>query len=69
MWTRVGLAAAHSAPPPTPPAITHTRENSAQLTLDSFEPGFWDKLFRRVEPKKQALSLAVEQAQDADASE
>jgi hypothetical protein len=61
--------AVYSVPSPTPPARSHTRENSAQLALDGFEPGFWDKLFRRVESKKQVLRLAVEKAQDADASE
>ena len=61
--------AVYSAPPPTAPARSHTREQNAQLELDSFEPRFWDKLFRRVESKKQVLSSAVNQARDADASE
>jgi hypothetical protein len=37
--------------------------------LDGFEPTFWDKLFRRVESKRQALKLAVEEAEKADANE
>jgi hypothetical protein len=32
-------------------------------------PGFWDKLFRRVESKREALRRAVESAEDADAKE
>lgn len=63
-WTAV-----YSAPVPTPPARTHSREQSAQLALDSFEPSFWDKLVRRVESKRQVLSLAVKQARDAEESE
>jgi hypothetical protein len=61
--------AVNSAPAPTPPARRHTREQNALLALDSFEPSFWDKLFRRVESKKQALNLALGQAQDEDARE
>jgi hypothetical protein len=60
---------AHSAPSPAPPPRSHTREQNAQLALDSFEPSLWDKLFRRVEAKKQSLKSAVEQAQDAEARE
>ena len=50
----------YSSSPPAPPTRSHTRGNRAQLMLDGFEPAFWDKLFRRVESKRQALRLAVE---------
>jgi len=59
----------NSAPAPTPPARRHTREQNARLALGGFEPSFWDKLFRRVESKKQALNLALERARDADSRE
>lgn len=59
----------NSSPAPAPPTRTHTREQRAEATLQSFEPGFRDKLFRRVESKRRALSEAVKQAQDQDAKE
>lgn len=62
-------SAVYSSSPPAPPTRSHTMANRAQLTLDRFEPTFWDKLFRRVEAKRQSLTLAVEQAQKADANE
>jgi hypothetical protein len=62
-------SAVYSAPAPSPPARSHIREKNAQLALDNFEPSFWDKLFRRVESKKQALNLALQQAQDEEARE
>jgi hypothetical protein len=62
-------SAIYSTSPPAPPARSHKQANNAQLTLDGFEPTFWDKLFRRVEKKKQVLSLAVEQGRKADADE
>lgn len=58
-----------SSPAPTPHVRMHDRENSAKLALQGFEPSFWDKLFRRVDSKKQSLRFAVEQARNADASE
>jgi len=61
--------AIYSAPAPTPPVRPHSREQNARQALNNFEPSFWDKLFRRVELKKQGLNLALEQAQDEDARE
>jgi hypothetical protein len=58
-----------SSPAPIPPVRIHGREKSAELALQSFEPSFWDKLFRRVDSKRQSLKSAVELAQDADAKE
>ena len=59
----------YSSSAPVPPARAHTREQPAEQALQSFEPSFWDKLFRRVESKRKALSEAVKQAQDQDANE
>jgi hypothetical protein len=59
----------YSCPAPTTPTRLHNREKVARLALDTFEPSFWNKLFQRVESKKQTLSMAVEEAQDADANE
>jgi hypothetical protein len=61
--------ALHSSPAPALPTRTHVREQRAEAILQRFEPSFWDKLFRRVDSKKQALSEAVKQAQDAEANE
>jgi hypothetical protein len=54
---------------PEPPARTHKRERIAEAALQGFEPNFWDKLLRRVDSKRTALSLAVQQAEIADANE
>ena len=58
-----------SAPPPVPPLRTHHRQEKAASALEKLSPGFWDKLFRRVESKKEALRRAVASAEDADAKE
>jgi len=58
-----------SAPAPVPPIRSHHRQEKAANALDTFLPGFWDKLFRRVEPRKEALRRAVASGEDADAKE
>lgn len=58
-----------SSSPPIPPARLRNREERAQAALDRFQPSLWDKIFRREESKRQALSMAVERAQDADAKD
>lgn len=54
-------------PAPTSPVRSQERENAAKAALDNFQPSFWDKLFRRVDAKREVLAQAVEQAQDQDA--
>jgi hypothetical protein len=66
LWDWRSLASLQA---PTLPISMHGREKSAVLALQSFEPSFWDKLFRRVDSKKQFLKSAIELAQDADAKE
>jgi hypothetical protein len=56
-----------TAPAPIAPIRSHERENAAKAVLDNYQPGFWDKLFRRVVSKREVLSRAVESAQDQDA--
>ncbi|HKB68720.1 MAG TPA: hypothetical protein VKC61_22855 [Pyrinomonadaceae bacterium] len=56
-------------PAPVPPVRTHNRQEKAASALEKFLPGFWDKLFRRVESKREALRRTVESAEDADARE
>ena len=55
-----------SAPAPTAPTQSHERANAAKAVLKNFQPSFWDKLFRRVDSKREVLDRAVEQAQDQD---
>ena len=59
-------SASKSATAPIPPTRPHERENTSKIVLDSFEPNFWDKLFRRVDAKREVLTRAVEQAQKQD---
>ena len=66
VWDWEGLKA---SPAPVPRAQKHDREKSAQSALDSFQPTFWDKLFRNVETKRKALNDAIEDAQATDAKE
>lgn len=40
---------------PAAPTRTHERENAAKAALDKFQPSFWDKLFRRVDSKREVL--------------
>jgi hypothetical protein len=56
-----------STPAPASPIRSHELENAAKAALDNFQPSFWDKLFRKVDSKREVLSRAVEQGQDADA--
>jgi hypothetical protein len=61
--------AIYSSSSPAAPRRLHTRANSAQTALHAFKPSLWDRLLRRGESKKQALSLAVEQAHKEDANQ
>jgi hypothetical protein len=61
--------AIYSSSSPAPPTRSQNRAKSAQLKLDNFQPTFWDKLFRRVEKKRHALSVAVVQARKVDGDE
>lgn len=61
--------ALYSSPAPMQPTRSHAREPGAEAILQNFQPSFWDKVFLRVESKRQALSEAVKQAEDADANE
>jgi hypothetical protein len=57
------------SPAPVSPMQNHPREKKAQLGLDNFQPTFWDKLFRRVPAKREALTKAIEAARSADTKE
>jgi len=59
----------YSSSAPAPPTNSQNRTNAARSALDRFKPTFWDKLFRRVESKRKRSTLAVEQAEKADANE
>ncbi|WP_228061595.1 hypothetical protein [[Phormidium] sp. LEGE 05292] len=55
-----------SSPPPTKPERLHENQKEAQANLDGFKPSLCDKLFRRVESKRNSLIKAVEQAKETD---
>jgi tellurite resistance protein len=59
----------YNTPPPIAPQRSVAREAQAQLVLDSFRPGFLDKLFGRVESKRQTLQQSVGMAQAQDEQE
>jgi len=59
----------YSSSAPAVPTKSHNRTKAAQLALNMFRPTFWDKVFRRVETKRNELTLALEQAEKADANE
>lgn len=51
---------------PPVPIVSVEQERAAQATLDNYQPGFWDKLFKQ-SPKKQArLAQAVVDARQRD---
>ena len=56
----------HNSPPPAAPERSSGRETQALAELDSFTPGFLDKLLGRVDTKCQALQQAVEAAKAED---
>jgi hypothetical protein len=63
-WRAMSCAA-----PPVEPEIGHLHEESAQAALDTFEPGVFDKLFKRVDSKRDELAIAVEEARETDVQE
>lgn len=52
--------------PPSPPARAATRESAAKLDLQSYSPGFFEKLFGGNKKKVAALTAAVAQARAVD---
>src|SRR5260370_843494 len=66
VWDWKGIK---EAPTPVVQVQKNDRETDAQSALDNFQPTFWDKLFRKVEAKRQGLSDAVDAARAADAKE
>ena len=63
-WRSISRAA-----PPAEPRMIHRHEPAAQAALDGFEPGVFDKLFKRAEAKREELVTAVEQARQTDIEE
>ena len=59
----------YNAPPPAAPERPAVREAKALAELNSFKPGFLDKLLGRVETKRHGLEQAVEAAKDQDDQE
>jgi hypothetical protein len=57
------------SPAPVPSAQKHDRKKNAQSALETFQPTFWDKLFRNMETKRKALNDAIEDARATDAKE
>ncbi|MEX1014187.1 MAG: hypothetical protein WDZ80_03440 [Candidatus Paceibacterota bacterium] len=55
-----------SKPKPKEPNFTDKFEHKAQKELDSYKPSFFDNIFNRTEKKREALSLAVENARKKD---
>lgn len=58
----------HDSSPPNEPTISHPREQAAQRQLDAFEPSWLDKLLRRGERKRDALTRALAEAHADDAA-
>lgn len=58
-----------TSPEPLPPPPTKHREREAAAALANYRPNFLDKLLRRVEDRRAALSRAVAEAKRADAAE
>ena len=51
---------------PTPPAPGTEHERTAQATLEAYQPGFFDRLFKRGPAKTQRLEEAVTAARQHD---
>ena len=58
-----------SASPPAGPVKSSGQEISALYKLSAFEPGFLDRLFKRVESKRNELAEIVEEAKRRDEKE
>lgn len=58
-----------SSEPPIKPAKSHKNEELAQTKLDKFKSGFFDKMLKRVESKRDKLARNVEEARQADEKE
>lgn len=58
-----------SAAPPVQPERKHSQEQSAQAALDRYKPGAMDKLMRRVESTRTALTEALVEARKEDEAE
>lgn len=59
----------HSSEPPIKQAKSHNNEKLAQTKLDKFKPGFFDKMLKRVESKRDKFTRNVEEAKQADDDE
>lgn len=53
---------------PMQPKADHSREQSARRQLESYQPGWLDKLLRRIESKREDLRQTVIQARAEDAA-
>lgn len=60
-WETIKLS-----PPPTQPQRLNTNEKNAKTELNEFKPSLCDKLFRRVESKRNSLQQALERAKEID---
>lgn len=60
-WEAIGIE-----PAPKIPVPTHDQEEMAQAKLDSFHPGFFDKVFGLTKGKIRRLEQAVEEAKTRD---
>ncbi len=58
-----------SSEPPVSPTKSHKKEELAQSKLDKFTPGFFDKMLKRVDSKRNTLTQNVEEARRADEGE
>ena len=66
VWDWNGIC---TSPPPIAPERSAVGEARALAELNSFRPGFLDKLLRRVDTKRHALERAVELAKAQDEQE
>ena len=60
-WETIKLS-----PPPTQPQRLNTYQKDAQTKLNEFKPSLCDKLFRRVDSKRNSLQQALERAKEID---
>jgi len=61
--------AIESSEPPDKPPKSYAHEESAQVRLEGFKPGVFDKLLKRREAKRDELVKALEEAKRADEAE
>jgi len=55
-----------SSNPPAEPQSLKIHEQKAQKTLDNYSPSFFDKIFKRIEKKKNKLLKNLEEAKEHD---